>query len=120
MSTIALNIADQTSGFSLTPDNPPVMRFNPTSRTLSKRMHDLSFKIGLGNIDYLRYLPSTVTEAQIDVESIIEQISWEVTSASYWAIPTTTTTINYDDLDNLNDVEEIENLLYQASKKFSW
>jgi hypothetical protein len=118
MSAMTLTIADQTSGFGLTPDHTPMMRFNPTSHTLSKRIHDLSFKIGLGNTEYLRNLPSTATKAQIDVESIVELLSWNVTSASYWTIPPTI--INYDDLENLNDVEEIESLLYQTSKKFSW
>lgn len=118
MSTIALDIIEQTSDRNLKPDSTPIMKFNPTNHTLSNIVSGLTLKIGLGKIDEcLNDLLSTAVRTRIGLETS-EKIYWNATSAHQWInLPTIA---DYEDLENLYDVEEVESLLYQASAKFSW
>ena len=117
MSTLALSRSEQT----LQSDNLSsisLMRFNPSQRTLSKRVVGLSFKIGAGNADYLNSVVSTGTDVQINKKSAVEAICWDATTIyQSTKLPTIG---DYENVEDLNDIEQIENLLYQTSQKFSW
>jgi hypothetical protein len=97
----------------------PKLKFNPTQKTLVGRLVGLIFTPGeLGQTGSLYDFLHTGTNIKDNEHSFVEKINYDATSMCYrMKLPTLA---DYEDLENLNDADDIENILYQASKKFRW
>lgn len=91
-------------------------KFNPANNTLDNRVNGLIFSNGLCIIDAPARILQLGTGVNKNPSVLVN--TWDVTAA-YQNIKLPST-LDYEDLDELNDLEYTENLLYQASKKFSW
>jgi len=115
MSTL---VADQTYADAFASDArlTPKIKFNPTTNTLNDRITGLTFSNGSGVIDTISRISCLGTGINESEAAIIN--AWDITAAyQHIKLPTI---LDYEDLEELNDLEYTENLLYKASKKFSW
>lgn len=115
MTTLSI---EQTTNYNLELGDVPVMKYNPANCTLSSVVSGLTLKMGLGSVDYLHEHLLTEARTQVDIKLATEEIYWNTTSVCQWM--TLPTIADYENMENLYDVEEVDRLLYQASKKFSW
>lgn len=108
-------VLDQTFGdakdWDLSPS--PKMKFNPSKKTLAERVVGLKFTSGVG-----RSSPLIRTETNAKVSEDVNEIIHEAT-AVYEQIRLPTIA-DYEDFEELNDIEATENALYYASRKLSW
>lgn len=99
----------------------PKIKFNPASKTLSDRISGLRFSIGKGDAGLTLDIPNfgtLGTGIKANEDAFSEKIIWGATASGRWIkLPTIA---DYENLDELNDVEQTENLIYQASKRFTW
>lgn len=117
MSTLSMT-ADQTYADAFASDVrlTPKIKFNPTTNTLNDRIAGLKFTSGSGAIDTLSRISCLGTGINENEAAMIN--AWDITAAyQHIKLPTV---LDYEDLEELNDLECTENLLYKTSKKFSW
>lgn len=96
----------------------PKMKFNPANKTLLDRVCGLNFSVGAAAILPSFETPYFGTGTKDEENSLVENELWHSTGFYQWIkLPSMG---DYEDLEELNDVEAIDNVLYRESKKFSW
>lgn len=103
--------------------SPAKMRFDPTKKSLSDRIGNLRLDLGRGNSNFHETLLVSGTNTIVGVPQNIAQgktiqtAYTNIEAHDWWRLPTIG---SYEDLENLNDLQDVELAAYQASKKFSW
>lgn len=110
-------LLDQTVGdaseWTLSPS--PKMKFNPGNKTLVGRIVDLKFTTGIGRLGVPLQIGTSIKAGE---GALIDKILYDAT-ATYERIKLPTMA-DYEDFEEINDIESTENILYHASRKISW